>query len=282
MTIRIVTDSACDVPETFIPNHQIKIIPLFINIGNQSFLDGIEMTHEQFYSRLDQFPHHPQTAAPGPETFARFYEEAAVDANDQIFAIHVAGSLSATLRSAQKGAEMARVAVTVHDSGQLGLGAGLQVMAAAKATAQGSSVAEIQQIVDELGERTFIFAALDTLKYLQRSGRMSMTMLGIGSLLHIKPLLKMHAGEPTSEKVPTRSRAIQRVVQLAASLGPLEHLSVVHTYALDAAKKLYQKTADLIPPGNQPYFQSVTPVVGAHIGPNVVGLVCVRKEAGSG
>ncbi len=281
MTIQIVTDSACDLPTELIEAYRIKVIPLYINIGNQSYLDGIEMSHEQFYSRLDQFPHHPQTAAPGPETFARFYEECAVDANDHIFAIHVAGSLSAALKSAQKGAEMASVPVTVHDSGQLGLGAGLQVMAAAKAAGQGASIAEIQQIVEDLGQRTHIFAALDTLKFLQRSGRMSMTMLGIGSLLHIKPLLKMHAGEPTSEKVPTRSRAIQRVVQLAANLGALDHLSVVHTYALDAAKKLYQKAADLIPAGNQPYFQSITPVVGAHIGPNVVGLVCVRKEGSS-
>lgn len=278
MTIHIVTDSACDVPAELIATYGIKVIPLYINIGNRSYLDGIEMDHDQFYRQLDQFAHHPQTAAPGPETFARFYEETAHHHEDQIFAIHVASSLSATFHSAQKGANQARVAVTVHDSEQLGLGAGLQVIAAAKAASEGASLQRIQQIVQDLGRRTYIFAALDTLKFLQRSGRMSMTMLGLGSLLQIKPLLKMHAGVPISEKISTRSRALQRVIQLAKELGPLEHLSMVHTFALDGAKKLYQKASELVPPGNRPHFQSVTPVVGAHIGPNVVGMVCVKQD----
>ncbi len=277
MTIHIVTDSACDVPADLISAYHIKVIPLYINIGNQSYLDGIEMNHDQFYGQLDKFPHHPQTATPGPETFARAYEQAAVDKNDQIFAIHVAGSLSAAFHSAQKGAEMTQISVTTHDSGQLGFGAGMQVLAAAQAAARGATINQIKQIVQDLGNRTYIFAALDTLKYLQRSGRMSMTMLGIGSLLHIKPLLKMHCGEPVSEKITTHSRAIQRVLHLAKDLGPLEHISVVHTYALERAKDLYQKAASLIPQGNQPSFQSVTPVVGAHIGPNAVGLVCVTQ-----
>lgn len=277
MAIRIVTDSACDVPQVFVSAHQIKVIPLYINIGNQSYLDGIEMTHNQFYKGLDQFSHHPQTATPGPQIFASSYEEVATNAGDQVFAIHVAGSLSGTMLSAQKGADKARVPVTLHDSGQLGLGAGLQVMAATTAAEQEASISEIQQIVSNLGRRTYIFAALDTLKFLQRSGRMSMTMLGISSLLHIKPILKMHASQPTSEKVPTRSRAILRLIQLATNLGPLEHLSVLHTDALEEAKKLYERVADIIPPGNQPHFQSVTPVVGAHIGPHAVGFLCVTR-----
>lgn len=277
MTIHIVTDSACDLPAKMIADYHIKVIPLYINIGNQSYLDDIEMNHDQFYGQLDKFPHQPQTATPGPETFAQAYEQAAIEENDQIFAIHVAGSLSAAFQSAQKGAEMTSTSVTTHDSGQVGFAAGMQVLAAARAAVSGATISQIKQLVQDLGNRTYLFAALDTLKYLQRSGRMSMTMLGIGSLLHIKPLLKMHCGEPLSEKITTHSRAIQRVLQLARDLGPLEHISVVHTHALQRAKELYQKAANLIPEGNQPIFQSVTPVIGAHIGPNAVGLVCVTQ-----
>ncbi len=277
MTIHIVSDSACDVPQEILSQNQIEVVPLYINVGNQSYLDGIEMSREHFYSNLDNFPHHPQTAAPGSETFARFYNKAAQNGADEVFSIHVAGSLSATLHSAQKGALEAKIPVTVHNSGQLALGAGLQVIAAARAAAEGANIKEIKRIVEDLGRRTYVFAVLDTMKFLQRSGRLNMTMLGVGSLLRIKPLLKMHNDEVISEKVTTHIRAIHRLLKLTEMIGPLEHLSMVHTNAKEAAQKLYEKATNIIPIGNQPFYQSVTPVIGTHLGPNAVGFVAVTR-----
>jgi DegV family protein with EDD domain len=250
---------------------------LYINIGNQSYLDGIDMSREYFYSNLDKFPHHPQTAAPGSETFARYYDRAGHNGAQQVFSIHVAGSLSATLASAQKGAKEAKSPVTVHNSGQLALGAGLQVIAAARAALDGANIKEIKKIVEDLGKRTYVFAVVDTMKFLQRSGRLNLTMLGVGSLLHIKPLLKMHEDTVVSEKVTTHIRAIHRLLKLTELLGPLEHLSMVHTNAREAAHKLYEKAVHLIPDGNKPFYQPVTPVIGTHIGPNVVGFVAVTR-----
>lgn len=277
MAIHIVTDSACDVPQDFIDQHRIGVVPLYINIGNQSYLDGIDMSREYFYSNLDKFPHHPQTAAPGSETFTRYYDQAGQSGDDQIFSIHVAGNLSATFSSAQKGALDSKFPVTVHNSGQLALGAGMQVMAAVRAAADGASLTEIKKLVEDLGRRTYVFAVVDTMKFLQRSGRLNLTMLGVGSLLHIKPLLKMHEDVVVSEKVTTHIRAIHRLLKLTELLGPLEHLSLVHTNAIGAAYKLYEKIAHLIPSNNKPYFQSVTPVIGTHIGPNAVGFVAVTR-----
>ena len=275
MTIHIVTDSACDVPQEFIDQYKIGVVPLYINIGNQSYLDGIDMSREFFYNNLDKFPHHPQTAAPGSETFTRYYDQAGQNGADEVFSIHVAGSLSAVLSSAQKGALESNIPVTVHNSGQLALGAGMQVMAAARAAKDGASLQEIKQIVEDLGRRTYLFAVVDTMKFLQRSGRLNLTMLGVGSLLHIKPLLKMHEDVVVSEKVTTHIRAINRLLKLTEMLGALEHLSLVHTNAVEAAHKLYEKAANMIPPGNKPFVQSVTPVIGTHIGPNAVGFVAV-------
>src|SRR5665648_702432 len=133
MTIHVVTDSACDVPQEFIEQYQVGVVPLYINIGNQSYLDGIDMSREFFYSNLDKFSHHPQTAAPGSETFAHYYDQAGQYGADEVLCIHAAGSLSAVLTSAQKGALESKFPVTVHNSGQLALGAGMQVMAAARA-----------------------------------------------------------------------------------------------------------------------------------------------------
>jgi DegV family protein with EDD domain len=275
MTIRIVTDSACDLPENLIQEYNIGVIPLFIHIGEQSYLDGIEMKHDRFYENLEKFPNQPKTAAPGPEVFSSFYRQAVTKAGDQVFAIHVAGSLSAVYRSALIGAQSAGVPVTVMDSKQVALGAGLQVLAAAKAAAGGATIQEIRAIVGELGQRIHLFAVLDTMKFLQRSGRINLTMLGIGSLLHIKPILKVHEGLVITEKITTHVRAMTRLIHLAKNLGTIEHISMIHTQALDAAKKLYEQVSHLVPESNKPIFQTVTPVVGAHVGPKAVGLVCV-------
>lgn len=277
MVVRIVTDSACDLPESLIKEYKIGVVPLYINIGNQSYLDGIEMTRENFYNNLDQFPHHPQTATPGPETFAQFYRQASINSNDQIFAIHVASSLSAVYKSALSGAQSTGVPVTVHDSEQVALGAGLQVLEAARAAANGANPGEIQQIVENLRKRIHLFAVLDTMKFLQKSGRISLTMMGIGSLLHVKPLLKLHKGLAITEKVTTHMRAVLRMVQLAKNLGSIEHISIIHIQAFEAAKKLYERVSPLAPGNNQPIFQTVTPVIGAHVGPKAIGLVCVTR-----
>jgi DegV family protein with EDD domain len=277
MTVHIVTDSACDVPQEFIDQYRISVVPLYINIGNQSYLDGVDMSREYFYTNLDKFPHHPQTAAPGSETFTRYFDQAGQFGDDQVFSIHVAENLSATFSSAQKGALDSKFPVTVHNSGQLALGAGMQVMAAARAAKDGASLKEIKKIVEDLGRRTYLYAVVDTMKFLQRSGRLNLTMLGVGSLLHIKPLLKMHEDVVVSEKVTTHIRAILRLLRLTELLGPLEHLSMVHTNAIESAHKLYEKASNLIPNGNKPFFQSVTPVIGTHIGPNAVGFVAVTR-----
>ncbi len=278
MPIKIVTDSACDLPKELIQLYQINVVPLYINIGNKSYLDGVEMDHETFYNGLETFPHHPQTAAPGPDTFEKIYNLTSNEGNDEILSIHVSGSLSATITSAQKAARQAKANVIVHDSGQLGLGAGLQVLLAAKAAAAGAGMQEVIAQIRDLGRRTHVFAVLDTLKYLQRSGRMNMAMAGVGSLLRIKPLMKMHEGIPSSEKISTHYRAMQRLIELTEKVGDLEELHYLHTQALGAAKSFYEKTKAMVPPNTSPIFQSITPVLGAHVGPNVLGVVCVTKN----
>ena len=278
MTIRIVTDSACDLPPEIIQQYDIEVIPLYINVGNKSYLDGIEMNHQQFYSSLETFPHHPQTAAPGPDKFAATYRRIAKKKKDEILSIHVAGSLSAVVSSAQKGAALSEANVTVHDSGQLSLGAGLQIITAAKAAAAGASINEIVTQLKDLGRRTYIYAVLDTLKYLQRSGRVNMATLGVGSLLRIKPLMTIHESEPISEKISTRFRAIQRMTRYIEERGPLAELHYLHTQAIESAKAYQEKTKALIPANTKPRYQSITPVIGTHVGPNVLGVVCVTKE----
>ncbi|PKO05267.1 MAG: hypothetical protein CVU41_11560 [Chloroflexi bacterium HGW-Chloroflexi-3] len=277
MRIKIVTDSVCDIPDELIQQYDIKVVPSYINIGDQSYLDGVEMTRKQFYDGLDSFPQHPKTAAPGPETYLQIFQDAAEEGYDQIFSIHVAANMSSIYNSVLKAANQSKISVVVHDSQQLSLGAGLQVITASKMALEGAKVDEIKNEITDLGKRTYVYALLDTLKFLHLSGRINLAMRGIGSLLRIKPLMTFHAGIPIFEKVRTRGKAIECMLSYVRNLGPLEHISVIHTQALEAAKWLYQKANSLIPENNQPIYQMVTPAVGAHVGPNGIGLVCVTS-----
>jgi DegV family protein with EDD domain len=278
LSIRIVTDSTCDLPEATINEYGIVVAPLYVNVGSQSYLDGVDLSREEFYERLPDYDPPPTTAAPGPERFRRIYEGLAADGATEILSIHISISLSAVVDSARLGAQETRaVPVTVFDSGQLSLGTGFLVVAAAKAAAEGGSVAEIVAILKGLALRTHVFAALDTLEYLRRSGRMNGTVAGLGNLLQIKPLLKMHDGKPTAERVRTSSGAIKRLINLLSDLAPLEQVAIVHSYAPDKGERLRQLVQHLLPAGEVPSV-NITPVIGAHIGPGAVGFACITAR----
>jgi DegV family protein with EDD domain len=233
VTVRIVADSSCDLPAGLVARHGITVVPLYINIGGKSYLDGVEMTHEQFYEGLPHFPSHPTTSVPGPGHFLRVYERLAQEGATDIISIHIGSALSAMVGVARLAAqETERVRVTVFDSGNLTLGTGLLAVTAAKAADEGRSLGDILAALEEQASRTHCIAALDTLKYLRRSGRLSRFQSSLGSLLQIKTLLRMHAGEFHMERVRTRHGAYSRLMQLVTHLAPFEQLALVHTHAL--------------------------------------------------
>ena len=276
MTIKIVTDSACDIPEHLVKEYGITVIPLYINIGDKSLLDGIEITRDEFYTNLPNYPVNPTTAAPGPGMFQKAYEKLAEEGATEIISIHISISLSSTLDSARAGAEQTQsIPVMVIDSHQLSLGAGFVVLAAAKAAKEGKSKEEVLQAIQDQISCTHVFAALDTVDYLRRSGRMNTIVAGLASLLQIKPILKMYDGKPSAERVRTEEKALLRLIQLVEDLGPLEHLSLVHTSAPEKAEKLRQRALHLFPENSTPLSVGVTPVLGAHLGPGVAGFAAI-------
>ena len=276
--IRIVTDSTCDLPPAVVDQLSITVLPLFINVGEKGYLDGVDLTRESFYQQLPSFHPHPTTAAPGPEKFRQVYRQLAAEGASAVLSIHIAEALSATVNIARLAAEeTTELPVTVLDSGQLSLGLGFMVQTAAEAAAQGESMAEIQRRLADLGGRTHVFAVIDTLSYLRRSGRMNGIVAGIGSVLQIKPLLKMHQGVATSERGRTIGRAFHRLLDLLETTGPFERAALVHTHAMDRAADLRQRAAHLLP--NQELLSvDITPVLGAHLGPGAVGFACVSAR----
>jgi DegV family protein with EDD domain len=123
-----------------------------------------------------------------------------------------------------------------------------------------------------------VYAALDTLEYLKRSGRMNGVMAGLGSLLQIKPILTMHKGSPGAERVRTKERAINRLLELAQETGELEEIALVHTSNPDEADVLWQRVNHLMPDLKSPLSVDVTPVLGAHLGPGAVGFTLIAQK----
>ena len=276
MTVRIVTDSTCDLPAETIARYGIHVVPLYINVGKEGYLDGVDMTRAEFYHRLPTFPHHPSTAVPSTERFRAAYNTLADEGASEVLSIHISIALSAVVDVARLAArETTSVPVTVIDSHQLSLGSGFLVETAAKMAAAGSSAAEIEVALNAQIQRSHVFAALDTLEYLKRSGRMNKYLAGFATLLQLKPILTMHNGKPGTERVRTRDRAMRRLVEMLAAVGPLERIAIVHAHALpERIAELRALAAHLLPQGDI-LTEEITPVIGAHIGPGAVGFAVV-------
>lgn len=250
-------------------------MPLFIHFGAKDYRDGVDITREEFYQRLPQSFPLPTTAAPGPSAFKQVYEQLARDGATEILSIHISSSLSATLESARSGAqETTSVPVTAIDSRQLSLGTGFIVEAAAQAAQAGQPKTDILKLIDDLAMRTRVFAALDTLDYLRRSGRMNKVAAGLGALLQVKPIVTMFNGKPGAERVRTLARSIDRVVEMLQQAAPLERVAFVHTHAADRVAELRQRVQELLP-STGIWSMDITPVIGTHIGPKAVGFACV-------
>lgn len=278
MTIRIVTDSTCDLPRELLEKYPITVVPMYIHVGEQSFRDGIELSRQEFYERLPEFKPAPTTAAPGPEVFRQVYEQLAAEGATEILSIHISVKLSAVCTIATRAAaETKEVPVTIFDSRQLSLGTGFQVLAAAQAAEAGRSMSEILSMLEDLIPRIRVFAALDTLEFLRRSGRMNFAISFLGTLLQIKPLMKMYNGDPTAERIRTRQRAIKRLIELLQEAGPLEKVALLHSNAQARARDLLAKVQPMLPAGDV-MLEGINPAIGSHIGPGVVGFAVISQK----
>jgi DegV family protein with EDD domain len=276
MTIKIVTDSTCDLPEKVVRDLDITVVPLYINIGDEGYLDGVDISRKEFYTNLPDYPVHPTTGTPGIDTFTGYYKQLTAGGGSEILSIHISKSLSATIDVARNAANAFKdIPVTALDSLQLSLGTGFQVKRAAEMAMAGARMEEILAEMADLARRTIVAARLSTLEFLRRSGRLNMFMTGLGSLLQLKPILTMVEGVPTSTRVRTQQRAEEYLIDELEKNAPFEQFALVHTNAAAEAESFRQLIERFIPPG-EVYSMDITPVIGAHIGPGAVGFAAVR------
>ncbi len=277
MTLKIVTDSACDVPDELVDVFDITVVPVYINIGKDSYLDGIELPRQEFFNNLDTYDPYPGTSAPAIGTFAETYARLANEGATEILSIHIAASLSNTWNAARLGAEaVSTIPVTVFDTKQVSLGAALLAITAAEMAAKGCTLTEITSFLTAHLPNTRLFGMLNTLDSLRRSGRVNWAEFGIGTLLQIKPVMMISDGAiSVLAKVRTRKRAIQYMLDQVSRYGPFEKLVVAHVNAPEAAAKLKKMAMSAFPDADSLPIMSIGPAVGTHLGLDAVGFACI-------
>lgn len=274
MPIVLVTDSNCDVPADLIERHGIRVVSSILNIGGQSYRDGVDISRAEFYARLPALHPAPTTAAPASGVFEELYR-ACGDA--EIISIHIASKLSGFFNAARLGAEASGARVTLIDSEQLSMGFGWQVLAAAEAIAAGKPVAEVVDAVTRTRQRTKAYAALNTLEHLRRSGRANALVAVLGDFLNIKPLVELTGGEvKLMGRQRTFSKIIEKLIETVQALGPLEQLAVMHAVNPTEARALAERLAPQCQ--HPPLVLELAAVIGAHLGPGTVGVAMVRES----
>lgn len=275
MSIRVVTDSTCDLPKDVLARFDITVIPLIITTEAAELRDGVDITRREFYQQLPGFLHSPKTAAPGPEVFRATYEQLAREGATDILSIHISEKLSATIEHARQGAAETKAAnVVAFDSRQLSLGTGFEVLAAAEAAQNRMSLPDMLDLLDGQIRRTHVCAALDTLEYMRRGGRMSTAISALGQLLQIKPILKMYDGQPTAERARTTKGALRHLRELVLKHAPYEKAAVLHAGVPERAREFLESIKGLLPTGDI-WMEDINPVIGVHIGPGVIGFAGV-------
>jgi len=240
----------------------------------RTYLDGRELTREEFYRRLPGLSSPPTTAAPSPASFEAVYRKLIDQGYGRIFSLHISSKLSGMINAAAQAAKQFGNRVQIFDSGQVSLGLGFQVIEAGLAAAQGLSLEAVREYARQARERTQVVAMINTLEYLRRSGRVSWLRAGMGDLLKIKLLVRVRDGvvEPLN-RIRTRQKALGYLAEWASHWDSIERLAVLHANAIEDARTLADQLRSLC--ASAPLIVDVTTIIGVHVGPGAVGLAAL-------
>jgi DegV family protein with EDD domain len=277
--VRIVTDSTSDIPPEMAARLGITVVPAYVQVGNASYRDEPSSTglnREAFYTQLPTLPAVPTTSVPPVYEFTNVYRRLASE-TDEAIAVVVSADLSSMINVARLGAQdVPQLDVHVVDSQQTTMGLGWMVIAAAEAAQAGQSVKEILALLQDMRPRVHVYAMLDTLEYLRRSGRVNWARAKVAQVLRIRPIVELFLGKVRETgRTHTRSQAIERLIELTHALSPLERLAILHTYAPEL-DELHRRLAHLSPVNL--ITTVVTTVIGAHVGPRGLGTAAVTAR----
>ncbi len=270
--VRIVTDSACDLTDQLVKEHNVTVVPLTIRFGDAEFEDRRQLTPTEFWERCRGKGALPETSAPSPGAFQAAYQHAVDDGADAVLCLTISSKVSGTYDSARTAAETFDAKpVQVIDTYSLTMGQGLLVIAAAEEAASGSGLDDLVAATRDRIGRTRIYGVLGGLEHLQRGGRIGGARALVGSLLNIKPVIQLKDGEVAEEsKQRTRARALAYLTEKVRADAPVERIAVADG-ACDDFAEVMTSLQDIAT--EHPIFSvDLGPVVGTHAGPNTVGV----------
>jgi DegV family protein with EDD domain len=275
--IRVVTDSACDIPEEIARRLNIDIVSLTIRFGDEEFTDRVDLSPEEFWAKCKASKTLPETAAPSPGAFQAAYERAKSDNCDGVIVLTLSALLSATNQSAALGSEALGdvLPVRVVDTKAVSMAQGLLVIDVAELAATGADLDQLVTHAESLVPKVGVVAMLDTLEHLIKCGRVGGARALLGQVLSIKPLLELKDGVVAEAgRQRTRSKALVAIAEATKTHAPLKRLALVHGASSEVAT--LEKLAADIATENAIIVTDMGPVVGTHGGPGIIGLCWIE------
>jgi len=277
--VKVVTDSVSDLPSQVVKDLGITVIPLNVHFGDQTYRDGVDLTAEEFYHKLENSSTLPRTSTPSSGLVAKTFDMLA-EKTDEILVVCLSRKFSATYDVSLQAMKLMkkRCQVKVVDSTVAIMGQGLLVMEAAKKALTGAKLSEVGDIVLENIPRIHIRATLDTLKYLVRGGRIGKAQALLGTMLRINPVLGIKGGEAFPFARPrSRAKAIEWLYRFATSFSKVRALAVEYGTSIAEANTLANRLSSIFPKIPL-YISNVNPVIGTHAGPGILSVTVLEGE----
>jgi DegV family protein with EDD domain len=276
--VRIVADTACDLPDDVADAFGIVFVPLHVRFGATELLDREQLSAKEFWARCAGSPELPETAAPSPGAFSAAFESLASAGADGVVCVTLSSKLSATNEAAAQAARSigSDFPVEIIDSFSVTMGEGFVALAAAETAATGAGIAEVVEVANSTRSRLSVFGAIDTLENLRKGGRIGGAAALLGALLSIKPVIEVRDGAVEQEsKQRTRAKSLRYLADKVRAAGPLERLALMNADAADFAG-FVDLLAD-VPSAHPRIVGDIGPVIGTHAGRGAIGVAWARK-----
>ncbi|MGD2161766.1 MAG: DegV family protein [Anaerolineales bacterium] len=279
--IKLVADSTCNLPDHLVEKFDIKIAPIAIQFGEETFEEGIDIDRDLFYRKIEELGIIPTSSQPSPAWFERYYREYHQQGHE-ILVITVTQKHSGTYDSATLAKSMVPEAtVEVFDSGSISLGTGWMVLEAARAAEQGVDLETIVKRLEYIRANSYLYLTPETLKYLQMSGRVGQLQGAIASLLNVKPIIYLEDGAlEAGENVRKRSKAVERLIDLLSENidqdAPI-HLAVIHARVAQEAAGLLERAKSTFNV-KEYLMEDLISSLAVHGGPGVLGIFAYEVE----
>ena len=273
MAVKIITDSTSDLTTEITSELGITVVPLHVCIGKETYLDGVDLTTNEFYRRLAENKILPTTSAPSPQSFIDTFDRLSGE-TDEILAITISSKLSATYEAAMEAKKRwnSKGRLEIIDSYSAIMGLGLITIAAARAAQAGYTLDEVIETTRQNMKHVDFRMVFDTLEYLRRGGRIGAAQVLLGSMLKINPVITLKDGATEAvTKFRSRAKAMEYLVEFATSFPDIQEIAIEDATTPDDVEMLVSQISSALP-GKQIHRMKVSPVIGTHVGPRVLGI----------